>query len=106
MSKQRYITLSEVKDILEGATEYRELTLEQKGALEHANLLAKLSVDDARALCDELETLEFISKVMSCKIADILPTHPDDVRALFAKERINLDKSKIDQIRNIVEKYI
>ena len=40
------------------------------------------------------------------KIADILPKYPEDVRAIFSKERITLSNDQINQIIEIVGKYI
>src|SRR5437667_169023 len=39
------------------------------------------------------------------KIVDLLPTHLDDVRAIFAKERFALSKEDADKVLEIVGKY-
>ena len=93
MSDERCVTLSEVKELLDSESKARELSNEQKLAFDHAQRLSKLPLAKAEALFKEL------------KIVDILPSHPDDVRILFAKERSILEKKQVDQILKVVEKY-
>jgi DNA-directed RNA polymerase subunit F len=50
--------------------------------------------------------LGFISEPLCVKIADLLPTHSEDVRVLFSKERMVLEKKNIEQILSTVEKYL
>ena len=39
---------------------------------------------------------------MAVKIADLLPEYPEDVRAIFSKERVTLDQDQIESILEIV----
>ncbi len=91
--------------MLETETEKRELTQDQKLALEHAQKVAKLSLDKAREMQAELHGLGFVPDALSVKIVDLMPSHIDDVRVLFAKERMVLEKKYIEQILSTVEKY-
>ncbi|MBM4389339.1 MAG: hypothetical protein FJ088_16510, partial [Deltaproteobacteria bacterium] len=106
MSDERYVTLAEVEDLLESEGKERELGQEQKLSLDHSRKMRKLPVKQAKALQKDLEELEFVSEAIACKIVDILPKHPDDVRILFAKERLILEKKHIDQILAVVGKYL
>lgn len=106
MSAERYVSLAEVKDLLLQESEDRELNNDQKVSLEHAKMLAKVSKDKADEMMEELRKLDFVSDAMACKIADIVPLYPEDIRVLFAKERLILEKSHVDQILETVEKYI
>lgn len=105
MSIDRYVTLAEVKRIMEAEDERRELTSEQKMVMEHAHKFSKLPVEDTIALREELLEVEFIDEAMATKITDLLPEHPDDVRVLFSKERMVLKKEHIKTIMDIVSKY-
>ncbi len=105
MSEDRYVTLAEVKRLMEAEDEERELTSEQKMVMEHASKFSKLSIDDTTALRDELIEVEFIDEAMATKITDLLPEHPDDVRVLFSKERMVLKKEHIKTIMDIVSRY-
>ena len=40
------------------------------------------------------------------KIADVLPSHPDDVRLIFSKERASVEKKDIEKILSVVQKYL
>lgn len=106
MADERFVTLAEVEELLVEESKLRELSSEQKLALDHATRLKKLPVDKARALQKELEQIDFVSPAIACKLVDILPTHPDDVRILFTKERVILEKKHVEQILKVVEKYL
>ena len=104
---EKYLTLSELKEHLEKEQKEREELLnEQKLALEHAKKFSKLKVKDARKLVEELETMKNITDIMAIKITDILPTHIDDMQALFAKERTILTNEEMEKVLEIVRKYL
>lgn len=105
----RLITLAEVKELLEGAERTRgELTYEQKLALEHARAFAvRVAGEKAREMVERLRKLSpKVTEAHAVKVADLLPTHPDDVRVIFAKERFQLEKDEIDKILETVQSYL
>ncbi len=106
MTEGRYVSLAEAKEMLEKEAEIRDLGPDQKAALDHASKVAQLPFSDIKALIDELAALDFVNDFVATKIADVLPQHPEDVRAIFAKERMVLEKGHIDQIIDIVVKYL
>jgi DNA-directed RNA polymerase subunit F len=107
MPEERLVTLAEIKDMLEQESKDRtELTNEQKVALDHAGKFSKLSMKDAHKLLADLKEMEFISEPVANRIVDICPQYPEEVRALFAKERLILDKKQIDQVIAAVKKYV
>jgi DNA-directed RNA polymerase subunit F len=106
MEERKVATLAEVKDVLVGRQDERELTPEQKLALEHCQRFARTDAKKAKKLMKELSELGVVSDTNAAKICDLMPTHPDDVRVIFAKERTNLDKKDIEKILSIVEKYL
>jgi len=114
---ERYVTLAEVRDLLEEVAESRKgtagelededvLLASQKAALDHAQKVSNISLEDANKIVEEVSQIEEVTDVIAVKIADILPKYPEDVRAIFSKERINLSSDKINQIIEIVGKYI
>lgn len=105
MPEECYITLSEAKKMLDEAGEERELNLTQKFAQEHASKFAKLSIEDAKSLQAELADMKFIPENIQIKLVDFLPEYPEEVRVLFSKERMILEKAHIDQILSAVGKY-
>ena len=114
---ERYVTLAEVRDLLEEVSESRKgtagllededvLLASQKAALDHAQKVSTISLEDANKIIEEVSQIEDVTDAIAVKIADILPKYPEDVRAIFSKERINLSSDKINQIIEIVGKYI
>ena len=104
--KVEIVSLAEVKSILKKVEKEREeLQYEQRIALEHATKFAKLSVTKTNQLRKELEKIGVVTTHISYKIADILPKTDDDVKTLFAKERITLKDSDIKEIITVVNKY-
>lgn len=107
MSEDRPVTLAEVKELLEDEQKKRpELTPEQKVSLDHATRMARLDKTQAAKLKKDLKELGFVPDTVAVKVADLLPEYPEDVRALFAKERLILDKKQIDALLAAVKKYI
>jgi DNA-directed RNA polymerase subunit F len=105
MEKPRLVSLSEVKNILKKIEkERKELIYEQRIALEHAQRFAKLSVKNTKSLIKDLMDLN-LEETHAYKIADLLPTSEDDVKAIFAKERHTPDENEIKSILEIVGKY-
>jgi len=104
--KARPVSLSEVKNILSKVSKDREEMLyEQRIALEHAQTFAKLPVKKTNDMIKELMKLEFLEQVNAYKIADLLPNTKDDIKTIFAKERVTLGEDNIKKILEIVGKY-
>ncbi len=96
-----FVSVPEVKNILEGVQGGRELNYEQKLALEHATYSVHTSPKEADKLIKALMEHERITEALAFKIVEIWPTHPDDVKAIFAKERFTLND---DEIKDIIQK--
>lgn len=108
MSEQ-YVTLAQVRELLEAETEirgYDNLLQSQKAALDHAQTVCSISLEQANAIIDEVKQIDIVSDAVALKIADLLPRYPEDVRAIFSKERVTLEPQQIQQIIDIVEKHI
>lgn len=100
------VSLTEVKNILKKVEkERKELLYEQKIALEHAHKFAKIPAKKTNDIIKELSKLEFIQEIHAYKLADILPTTEDDIKTIFAKERITLSENEIKKILEIVKKH-
>ena len=105
-NEAKLVSLSEVKNTLKKISkERKELLYEQRIALEHAQKFVKLPVKKTNDLIKGLTSLEFLKEIHAYKIADLLPNNEDDVKAIFAKERITLGENEIKKILEIVGKY-
>lgn len=104
--EEEYVSLAELKVILEKEKAARgELNPEQQYALSHASTFAKVDPGKAPAMVKEIMEIPMMSQANASKIADLLPTSVDDVRAIFAKERFSLSKEDADKVLEIVAKY-
>ena len=74
--------------------------------MEHAQTISRLSVEDTKALIEELGAIEQVTDFIAVKIADLLPKYPVDLRVIFSKERIALDNETSEKILTIVAKYL
>ncbi|NIP36840.1 MAG: hypothetical protein GWN18_17890 [Thermoplasmata archaeon] len=61
----------------------------------------RTSQKEAEKLIKALMEHERITESLAFKIVEIWPTHEDDVKAIFAKERFTL---KDDEIKDIIQK--
>jgi len=106
-AQERFVTLAEVKELLEKAEAGRgELSYEQKLALEHARRFAKFTAPNAKRLIEEITQNPKVDALSAIRVADMAPNHSDDVRALFAKSRANLDDAEVQKILESVQKYL
>jgi len=100
------VSLAEVKNILKKKEkERKEFSYEQRIALEHAQKFVRLPVNKTQDLIKALMKLDRIEEIHAYKVADLLPTTKDDVKAIFAKERMTPSESEIQQILETVGKY-
>ena len=75
-----------------------QIQYEHKLALDHVRLLARIGPKEAKEIIDKVIDLEHVDNYYAVKIADVLPTYPDEVRSIFARERFSLGREEIDSI--------
>jgi len=111
------LTLAEAKEILtlqmtgggetkkkEGEEEV-EIRYERRKATEHTTKFAKGGAKESRALINELLGLAKMKEGIAIRIADLMPKSPNEVRAIYAKERFTLTEADIEGILDCVAKY-
>jgi len=103
---EEYLTLAEIKELLQKDQEVRVLTMEQNYALEHAIKFARLDAKDARKLADELAKIEPVSEALACKLVDLMPQHKEEINAVFLKERTSVDDAVVSQILDKIKQYL
>ncbi|MCI4370445.1 MAG: RNA polymerase [Thermoplasmata archaeon] len=99
------VPLSDVRKMLTEEAGKRPLPREALLAQQHAELFAPLDPGDVHKLVAELRTLPFIDASLAIKIADILPQYPEEVRLLFAKERVVLEEEQLTKLLELVAQY-
>ena len=109
---EEHLTISEAKELLSeveadhAADEDREMRYELARAIEHVNRFALLTPEESRELVEELLELEKVDEATAYKIADLLPQDRDELRAVFAQQRYSLSGDELDDILNVVAKYV
>lgn len=105
-----------VRDLLLDAQERRGfLTYEQKAALQHAEWAASDNRNgyrtEPKVFQDMLLAILEIEKFqkypeLAAKLAELMPMHPDDVRAVAASRRISIENEEIEAVLDIVRKHV
>jgi len=109
---EEYLTLAEAKEHLEdiererALDEDREMRYELTRAVEHVNRFTTLDIEESEAFVEELQDLEKIDEATAYKIANLLPQDRDELRAVFAQERYSLSGEELDDVLNVVAKYV
>jgi len=104
--EEQYLSLAEIKALLEAEKAARgDLNQEQAYALGHSGTFSRVDPAKVPLIVKELMAVPLMSPSNAVKIADLLPTHLDDIRAIFAKERFSLSKEDADKVLEIVGKY-
>jgi DNA-directed RNA polymerase subunit F len=99
------VPLAQVKQMLTEAATQRTLPREALLAQSHAEMFARLTVEDTEKLIGELRALPHIDAVMAVKLADLLPQYPEEIRLLFSKERVPLDEGQVGKILEIIAQH-
>ena len=108
---EEHVTIAEAKTILNEVEaeraddEERDLQYELARAVEHVNRHASLEAEEAQELVDQLTELETVNAKTAHLVADLLPEDRTELRAIYAKERFNLDGEDLDEILDIVAQY-
>ncbi len=98
---EKTVSWFEAKKILSGKEKEKELVYEQKNALEHLRKFCKLSEKKFKTLVEELGKIEKLKEKHIVNIVNFLPETQDELRVLFANDRVVLsdeDKKKILKI--------
>lgn len=105
------VSLAEVKAMLEKAQKDRaagnvELTYEQKIALEHARRFSRVTPAVAKKIVAGVrEAMPDVEEKFAVRVADLLPQHADDVRAIFQKSRHELSDGEVEKVLAIVDEH-
>jgi len=98
---EKVVSWAEAKKILSEKEKTRELVYEQKNALEHLRKFCKLPEKKYEKMVEDLKAIEKLKERHIVSIINFLPDNQNDLRVLFANERLVLnddDKRKILKI--------
>ncbi|MEA5387467.1 RNA polymerase Rpb4 family protein [Haloarculaceae archaeon H-GB11] len=109
---EEFLTVAETKEILQdieherAADEEREMRYELARAIDHVNRFAVLDVEESDEFVAELQELEKVDEATAYKIVNLLPQDRDELRAIYAQERYSLSGDELDEILDVVAKYV
>jgi DNA-directed RNA polymerase subunit F len=81
-----------------------ELNYEQKNALDYLNKFKRTAEKDIHGLIEDLGKIEKLQDRHVVAIVEMMPRDEDDLRLLFASERIVLEDNEKQQILSAVKK--
>ena len=93
----------DAKKILMDKEKKKELVYEQKNALEHVRKFCKLSEKRMNAIKEELGKMEKLKERHINAIINFLPESLDELRTLFAHDRVVLSDEEKKKIIKIVK---
>ncbi|HJW96743.1 MAG TPA: DNA-directed RNA polymerase subunit F [archaeon] len=105
VESEKVIPWAEVKKALEKKEKEKELSYEQKNALDHLRKFSKLSEKSAAELAEELGKIERLKERHIVSIINHMPQELEELRVLFANEVVSPSEEDRKKIISIVKKY-
>ncbi|MCX6767611.1 MAG: hypothetical protein NTY90_02680 [Candidatus Micrarchaeota archaeon] len=82
-----------------------ELSYEQQNTLDYAEKFAKMSVKNAAELDKKLREIGALTEKQTVAIINILPKKPEELKAILAKDKIELDEEQIKTVIKLAKEY-
>lgn len=92
------LTLAQVKEIFEARAKEGELGYEQKQALEYAEKFAKMPKKESEKLVEKIMENKKVTKEAAVAMVNIGPKHPEKVKAIAGKDKIELTDDEANEI--------
>jgi DNA-directed RNA polymerase subunit F len=105
IENEKFIAWPLIKKTLEKKEKEKELSYEQKNALEHLRKFAKISEKQATEMAEELGKIERLKEKHVISIINHMPQDLEELRVLFANEIANISDDDKKKIISIVKKY-
>jgi DNA-directed RNA polymerase subunit F len=103
IKNERIVTSYDARKVLREREKRSELNYEQKNALDYLNRFCALPEAKVKALLEALSKVEKLQDRHAVAIAEMLPKDDEDLRLLFANERIVLEDGEKKQIIEAVK---
>ena len=114
--EERFVDFATVRTmLLEAEKRRKNLTYEQKAALQHAEWAASDNRNGYKTepkifteIFNAIMEIEIFQKYpeLAAKLAELMPMHSDDVRAVIASRRISIEGSDVEAIIEIVKQHV
>ncbi|MDI9619917.1 MAG: RNA polymerase Rpb4 family protein [Candidatus Nezhaarchaeota archaeon] len=103
--KVKEIPLSLARDLLSARQKSIPLEPYQASALSHASKFSKLPPDKSEKLVEELTSEFKLSRATAVQVANIVPSTPQELRVLLAKESRVFLPEDLEKVLEVVKKY-
>ncbi len=95
------LTLASVKEMLKAREKEGELGYEQKQAQEYSEKFAKQDKKKAEQLVGEIMKNKKVTKEVAVTIVNIAPTHPETVKTIAMREKVDLTDEEAQEIAKL-----
>ncbi|MCC6012948.1 MAG: RNA polymerase Rpb4 family protein [Candidatus Verstraetearchaeota archaeon] len=102
--KEKILTYSQVKKLLEEREKEGGLNYLQKITYEYVSKLSKLDADKAEELMKKLE-MEGISPIVAAQIVNIMPKTIDELRTILSTENKIFLPSDLERVLSIINSF-
>ena len=106
IKSERFVTGYDAKRILRKRGKDSELNYEQKNAFDYLNRYCKIPEKEIQSMLDKLGKIEKLHEKHIVGIIEMMPQDTDDLRMLFANDRIVLSEDEKKQILNAVKRHV
>ena len=94
-----------VKEVLDEFSEDNELNYEQNITLNHLARFKRYSLEDTEEILEKLQSEFNLRPKVAVHIVDLVPQDLADLRLIFAKEPMQIDKEEMEKILELLEQY-
>ena len=105
VKNEKFVTSYDAREILKKRSKENDLNYEQKNAFDYLSKFCKLPEKDIAAMVKELQDMGKLSDRHVISIVEMLPEDNDDLRLLFANERVVLSDDEKSKVLSIVKKH-
>ncbi|VVC72208.1 Uncharacterised protein [uncultured archaeon] len=81
------------------------LGLEQRSTLEYSKKFAKIGKRKAAEMMEKLGKLDKMKPEIAVKVVDLMPENKEQVKLLFAKERVTATDAEVSAVIKVVEDF-
>ncbi len=102
---EKFVTSYEARKILKKRSKESELNYEQKNALDYLNKFCNVPEKEISSMVGELGKIEKLQERHIVSIVEMMPRDDDDLRLLFANDRIVLSDDEKKKIVSAVKRH-
>lgn len=103
--KTEPVSGAEVKKVLDEFSNDNELNYEQNITLNHLARFKRYSPEDTEEILEKLQNEFNLRPKVAVHIVDLVPKDLADLRLIFAKEPMQIDKEEMEKILELLEQY-